>query len=137
MNWMLVLTSIVGGWRHAGREVELAGGGRGRAEKTLRELMAERGLDENGRKLASVPLPSQPVVAVAAMFTIEFSYDSPGGVVAHARVGVTTLDAHAFHGFLDEESGVRVFAWGRVRGLVRLVDTEEMVEPREVIARYC
>lgn len=100
------------------------------SDKTLRELMAEQGLDENGRKLEQTP--ESRVICV-----VEFSYDGPNGSPGHTVLQVVRLDAKVFHGSSLQTGEMLSFAWSRVRGLVRLVDSGEMVEPRDVVARYC
>lgn len=102
------------------------------AEKTLRELMAEQGLDENGRKLESTGAQRAAVIC-----SVEFSYDCANGSPGHTVLKVVRLDAKAFHGFSPQTGEMLSFPWSRVRGLMRLVDSGEMLEPKDVIAQYC
>lgn len=117
-------------------------------EKTLRELMAERGLNEFGRQgtAASAPSsgaraepaqggpePEPPVQAGARVkFVTEFSYDPPGV----QRVSVIALNNREFKGYCEGSSELRTFSWGKVRGLMRIIGSGEMLSPYEVYDYY-
>ncbi|MOA13088.1 hypothetical protein D3C78_1331200 [compost metagenome] len=105
-------------------------------EKTLRELMAERGLDENGRTLATAareqrPVPPQQVVS-KAIFVAEFTYDA-----AHLlTVSVVDLSRQELRGRCHQSGKMELFALRKVRGLIKIVDTGEMLTPSELVDRY-
>jgi len=107
-------------------------------EKTLRELMAERGLDENGRTLAAAaaarepkPVPPQPMVS-KAIFVAEFTYDA-----AHLlTVSVVDLSRRELRGRCHQSGKLELFALNKVRGLIKIVDSGEMLTPSELVDRY-
>ncbi|SDS40564.1 hypothetical protein [Pseudomonas oryzae] len=105
-------------------------------DKTLKELMAEQGLDENGRKRDPSPIPPQTGPQNDVICIVEFSYDGANGSPGHTVLGVVRLDDRAFHGLCPRSGEMLSFPWSKVRGLVRLVDSGEMIEPRDVVARY-
>lgn len=112
-------------------------------EKTLSELMAEQGRNEFGRVAPAGAQPT-PVFTLKSelspqgfsgqkvLFVTEVSYDKPGQL----RVGVVGLNNREFRGVVDGEDEVRTFSWGKVRGLMRIVDTGEMLSPYEVYDHY-
>lgn len=105
-------------------------------EPTLRELMAKRGLNEFGRTGATTPAlaqQKQPSLAEhTVMFVTEFSYDTP----SQLRVSVVALNSREFHGFCHENDKLQSFSWGKVRGLMRIVDSGEMLSPYEAFDKF-
>lgn len=105
-------------------------------EKTLSELMAERGLNEFGRTGAAssaLAKPKQPSLAERKVkFVCEFSYDIPGML----RVSVVELNNREFRGYCDGSDEIQSFSWGKVRGLMKIVDNGEMLSPYEAFDRY-
>lgn len=105
-------------------------------EKTLRELMAEQGRDENGRMLASAaperqPEPPRQVVA-KAIFVAEFTYDA-----SHLlTVSVVDLSSQELRGRCHRSGRMARFSLSKVRGLIKIVETGEMLTPAEVLDRY-
>lgn len=105
-------------------------------EKTLRELMAEQGLDENGRTLATAapeqkPVPLQQVVS-KAIFVAEFTYDA-----SHLlTISVVDLSSQELRGRCHQSGKMEMFALRKVRGLIKIVDTGEMLTPSELVDRY-
>lgn len=105
-------------------------------EKTLRELMAEQGLDENGRTPAPA-LPEQQTlsprqVASAALFVAEFTYAN-----SHLlTVSVVELHSQELRGHCRQSGTLERFALNKVRGLIKIVDTGEMLTPDEMLDRY-
>lgn len=105
-------------------------------EKTLRDLMAEQGLDENGRTLATAVPEQTPVaprqVAPSTILVAEFTYTN-----SHLlTVSVADLDRLAFSGHCRQSGKLELFALNKVRGLIKIVDTGEMLSPAEMVDRY-
>ncbi|MBV2132015.1 hypothetical protein KRX52_04280 [Pseudomonas sp. MAP12] len=113
-------------------------------EKTLRELMAEQGRNEFGRAAAvsvaqaavvtreTVPVTLHGIGRQKVRFVSEFSYDKPGTI----RAAVLTLNNREFQGVVEGEDQVSTWSWGKVRGLMKVVDTGEMLSPYEVYDLY-
>lgn len=113
-------------------------------EKTLRELMAEQGRNEFGRTAAAstarpaavireaTPAALQDIGEQKVLFVTEFSYDKPGTM----RVAVVALNNREFRGVAEGEDQVGTWSWGRVRGLMKVVDTGEMLSPYEMYDFY-
>lgn len=105
-------------------------------EKTLRELMAEQGRDENGRMLASAALerpaePPKPVVS-RPIFVAELTYDA-----SHLlTVSVVDLSSQELRGRCHQSGRMERFSLNKVRGLIKIVDTGEMLTPDEMLDRY-
>lgn len=104
-------------------------------EKTLGELMAERGLNEFGRT-GQAPAQAKQKTS-SSSYTVKFvaefsSFEMPGNV----RVSVVALDSREFQGFLEEGGELQAFSWGKVRGLMKIVDTGEMLSPYEAYDVY-
>ncbi|MCM2320000.1 MAG: hypothetical protein NDI93_11840 [Pseudomonas sp.] len=120
-------------WQRLNWHAQTAPTGR---EKTLRELMAERGLDENGRTLATAareqkPVPPRPVVS-KAIFVAEFTYDA-----AHLlTVSVVDLSGQELRGRCHQSGKLELFSLNKVRGLIKIVDSGEMLTPSELVDRY-
>lgn len=115
-----------------------------RREKTLSELMAEQGRNEFGRAAAAsvarpaavtreaTPVALQDIGEQKVLFVTEFSYDKPGLI----RVAVLALNNREFRGVAEGEDQVGTWSWGRVRGLMKVVDTGEMLSPYEMYDFY-
>lgn len=105
-------------------------------EPTLRELMAKRGLNEFGRTGATTsslaPQKQPSLDEYTVMFVTEFSYDTP----SQLRVSVVALNSREFHGFCHENNAFQSFSWGKVRGLMRIVDSGEMLSPYEAFDKF-
>ena len=105
-------------------------------EKTLRELMAEQGLDENGRTLAAAVPEQRPgsprQAAPTTIFVAEFTYAN-----SHLlTVNVVDLGSQGFRGHCQQSGKLELFALNKVRGLIKIVDTGEMLTPDEMVERY-
>jgi hypothetical protein len=105
-------------------------------EKTLRELMAERGLDENGRRLATAAREPKPLPPRQAepkvIFVAEFTYDA-----AHLQtVSVVDLSRQELHGRCHQSGKLELFSLNKVRGLIKIVDSGEMLTSSELVDRY-
>ena len=106
-------------------------------EKTLRDLMAEQGCDASGRKADPLPAGRQHATpGQAAIFVAEFSYGNADGSACQRRVCVVGLNDGGFHGGCHPDNCIQAFSWNRVRGLMKIVDSGEMLGPKEVMARY-
>lgn len=115
-----------------------------RREKTLSELMAEQGRNEFGRTAAAsvaqpaavareaVPASLQDIGGQKVRFVTEFSYDKPGTM----RVAVVALDNREFQGVVEGGGHPQTFSWGKVRGLMKIIDTGEMLSPYEAYDFY-
>lgn len=113
-------------------------------EKTLRELMAEQGRNEFGRTAAAstarpaavireaTPAALQDIGEQKVRFVTEFSYDKPGTM----RVAVVALNNREFQGVVEGDGHLQTFSWGKVRGLMKIVDTGEMLSPYEAYDFY-
>ncbi|MCM2330917.1 MAG: hypothetical protein NDI70_06445 [Pseudomonas sagittaria] len=111
-------------------------GERAAREKTLRELMAEQGLDENGRPLAAAVPEQKPLAprqaAPATIFVAEFTYAD-----SHLlTVSVVDLGSQTFRGHCQQSGKLELFALNKVRGLIKIVDSGEMLTPAEMVDRY-
>lgn len=128
------LAEVAKTWRQRlNWSVESAGAAR---EKTLRELMAEQGLDENGRTLATTEPEQTPVSPRQAVPTTilvaEFTYAKSNLLT----VSVADLNSQEFRGHCQQSGKLELFALNKVRGLIKIVDTGEMLTPAEMVDRY-
>lgn len=105
-------------------------------EKTLRELMAELGRDENGRPLASAAAerqPEPPTLAVSKPILVaEFTYEGTHLLT----VSVVDLSSREFRGRCHQSGRLERFSLNKVRGLIKIVGTGEMLTPSELFDRY-
>ena len=105
-------------------------------EKTLRELMAEQGLDENGRTPAAAVPERKPMsprqTAPTTILVAEFTYAN-----SHLlTVSVVDVGSQDFRGHCQQSGKLELFALNKVRGLIKIVDTGEMLTPAEMVDRY-
>lgn len=105
-------------------------------EMTLRELMAEQGLDENGRTLAPAVPERKPMSPRQAepttIFVAEFTYDA-----AHLlTVSVVDLNRRELRGHCQQSGKLELFSLNKVRGLIKIVDSGQMLTPSELVDRY-
>ncbi len=137
MNRMQTLAGAAKSWWQGKARRGNAQSAQGEQEKTLKDLMAELGCDENGRKAAPEPSEQKhPGRASKVIFVVEFSYDNPNGSPSHRQVSVVDLNGLNFHGYCHQGNEIQSFSWGKVRGLIKMVDSGEMMGPNEVIARH-
>lgn len=110
-------------------------------KKTLREMMAERGLDEFGRRKTqaapaerAAPPAAQPApqAGASARFVASFSYATLG----QQTVEIEELNALEFRGRNRQDGRLHSYAWAKIRGLVKIVDSGEMLTPLEVLDRF-
>lgn len=117
--------------------------------KTLRELMAERGMDEYGRRTDHSPQAKPKTIRFAALpteqpetsgtrsrgtkFVARFSY---GTYREPLTVEVVEVKQWAFSGRSRLDNSWQSYSWSNVRGLIRVVDSGEMLTPIEVLDRY-
>ncbi|MBV2132895.1 hypothetical protein KRX52_08790 [Pseudomonas sp. MAP12] len=137
MNRMLSLAGVAKSWWQDKLGRGNTGGAPAGQEKTLKDLMAEQGRDENGRKAALQPAEQKrPDQTSQVIFVAEFSYDNSNGLPSHRRVSVVGLNGLSFHGYCQQGSELQSFCWSKVRGLMKMVDSGEMMATDEVLARH-
>ena len=121
---------------------------------TMRDLLAQEGLDVNGHPLEQpddrLPrvvtlgdLPSRRHRAEAphdavpdAPFDMEFNYRGSNGQLTRRRVSVWLSDAEYFAGHCHLRDGHRLFAWANVEGQVWLPDSGERVDVEAARGRF-
>ncbi|MOA63889.1 hypothetical protein D3C78_1897730 [compost metagenome] len=52
------------------------------------------------------------------------------------RVAVVALDNREFQGVVEGGGHLQTFSWGKVRGLMKIIDTGEMLSPYEAYDFY-
>ncbi|MHB0851430.1 hypothetical protein [Stutzerimonas nitrititolerans] len=122
--------------------------------RTMRDLLAQDGLDINGRPLGpqGSPLSAvagpevQPSKRCAAepgattdspvLFDMEFSHRGAGGQLTRELVSVWVSDPEYFAGHCHLSHDHRLFAWDDIMGQVKLPDSGELLEVEEIRQRF-
>lgn len=68
----------------------------------------------------------------AVKFVASFSY----GTLGQQTVEVAALNPLEFRGHNRQDGRSRTYVWKRVRGLVKIVETGEMLTPLETLDRF-
>jgi predicted DNA-binding transcriptional regulator YafY len=109
--------------------------------KTLREQMAEKGLDALGRPAnGSVGIDLSIGEAKAlnesgCLCTVRFLYVDANGAYSERSVDVTDIDDFYFYGFCHLRHDFRQFAWDRVQEEMVMVSTGEVLSADMLRAR--
>lgn len=122
--------------------------------RTMRDLLAQDGLDINGRPLGPQGFPLsavagpevQPSKRCAAepdattdspvLFDMEFSHRGADGQLTRELVSVWVSDPEYFAGHCHLRHDHRLFAWDDVVGQVKLPDSAELLEVEEIRQRF-
>lgn len=119
----------------------------------MRDLLAQDGLDINGRPLgpqdglstiarlhsqSSKRCAAEPeaVAGSAPLFDMEFSHLGSDGQLTRRQVSVWVSDPEYFAGHCHLRHGYRLFAWDNVVGQVKLPDSDELLEIEEIRQRF-